>query len=84
VSVFDVCVTGRITLISDSYSPTGTELGPGRDYTLGVDEFGDLKGIRLRWRETVSRLELVEEMLVFVISSRPADLGVLANSDFGA
>jgi hypothetical protein len=80
VSVFDVNVAGKVTLISES-SPRGIELGPGRDYTLGKDQFGGkLKGLELSWPVSVPKIENVDERIVFVISSLEVDLRHLADT----
>lgn len=76
-SVFDLGVTGKVTLLSQS-SPSGLELPPDSQYTLGQDDYdGALTGYSLEWPETAP-IELPRhEMLAVVQTSVPQDLRVL-------
>jgi hypothetical protein len=79
VSVFDINVAGTITLVSAS-SPEGIELEAGRTYTLGKNQFDeDHRGLKISWPENVPKSPGVNEWLVFVFSSSPADLRHLVN-----
>lgn len=79
VSVFDTNVTGTITLISAS-SPGGIELEAGRTYTLGKNQFDESHGgLKISWPKDVPKSPGVNEWLVFVFSSSPADLRHLVN-----
>jgi len=79
VSVFDINVAGTISLISAS-SPEGIELEAGRTYTLGKNQFDEShRGLKISWPKDVPKSPGVNEWLVFVFSSSPADLRHLVN-----
>ncbi|KAF1949970.1 hypothetical protein CC80DRAFT_579274 [Byssothecium circinans] len=71
VSIFDVDIAGRITLVSES-SARGIELTPQTDYMLEVN---------VSWPRAVSKDVQVEETLVFVMSSEKVDLMHLADPE---
>jgi Caspase domain len=73
-SVFDIGVTGKVTLLSAS-SPSGQELPPGGSYLLGEDDYdGTLVGIGLTWPGTAPADAPRRETLVVVLTSAPLDL----------
>jgi hypothetical protein len=79
VSAFDVNVAGTISLISVS-SPEGIWLEAGRSYTLGKNQFDEShRGLKISWPKDVPKSPRVNEWLVFVFSSSPADLRHLVN-----
>jgi hypothetical protein len=79
VSVFDINVAGTISLISAS-SPEEIELEAGRPYTLGKNQFDEIhRGLKISWPKNVPKSPGVNEWLVFVFSSSPADLRHLVN-----
>ncbi|KAI9927509.1 hypothetical protein ASPWEDRAFT_44856 [Aspergillus wentii DTO 134E9] len=80
ISIFDVNVAGRISLITEPY-PLGMELPPSRSVTLGSDEFGDLVGLQVSWPDEVPKKVPIEENYVFVITSSPVDLRHLTDSE---
>ena len=73
-SVFNVEMTGKVTLITRAHS-TGHKIAPSGSYTLGGNVRTDhTKGVGLVWPEYVpTDVERDEELLVFV-SSCPVDL----------
>lgn len=74
VSVFDINVAGRISLLSKS-SPMGLELPASGSYTLGNDQFGlGLRGLETFWPESVPKAKSIDERLILVLSSSPVDL----------
>jgi hypothetical protein len=80
VSVFDVNVAGKISLLSTS-SPMGILLQSGKSYTLGKSQFGDvLKGMQTAWPKSVPRSKRVDERLILVLSNAEVDLRHLATS----
>jgi hypothetical protein len=73
-SVFDVGVTGKVTLLSAA-SPTGLELPAGKAYTLGEDDYdGTLTRIGLSWPETAPADAPRRETLAVVLTNAPQDL----------
>ena len=76
VSVFDVGVGGKITLLTTS-EPSGIELNPGEDYVLGYVEHGSLRGLTLSWPDSVPDDGPRLESLVIVICDEPQDLRAL-------
>jgi hypothetical protein len=79
MSVFDINVAGTISLISAS-SPEGIELEAGRPITLGKNQFDEShRGLKISWPKNVPKSPGVNEWLVFVFSSSPADLRHLVN-----
>ncbi|KAJ3455469.1 hypothetical protein MRS44_016951 [Fusarium solani] len=80
VSVFDVNVAGKISLLSTS-SPMGLELQAAKSYTLGMDQFqAAIRGLPTTWPGSVPRSERVDERLVFVLSNAEVDLRHLVTS----
>lgn len=73
VSIFDVGVGGKITLLTTS-EPSGIELNPREDYVLGYLEHGRLEGLPLSWPESVPNDGPRSESLVAIISDTPQDL----------
>ncbi|OJT20884.1 hypothetical protein BO221_28715 [Archangium sp. Cb G35] len=76
VSVFDVGVSGCITLLSTS-QPSGLVLGPERVETLGALPDGTLVGLELDWPATVPATGERPESLVIIASDAPVDLRLL-------
>jgi hypothetical protein len=73
-SVFDIGVTGKVTLLSAS-SPSGIELPAGKAYTLGEDDYDTtLPGINLSWPETAPAEAPRRESLAVVLTSEAQDL----------
>lgn len=72
--VFDIGVTGKVTLLTQS-SPTGLELPAGKNYTLGQDDYdGTLTGYTLEWPGTAPTEAPRRETLAVVLTSAPQDL----------
>lgn len=81
ISVFDVNVAGTISLISAS-SPEGIELGAGEVYNLGQEQFGEkYRGLNISWPKDIPKSPGINERLVFIFSSSPADLRHLINPE---
>jgi hypothetical protein len=80
VSVFDINVTGAISLISAS-SPRGIRLDPGQSHTIGSNRFGTLRGLPFSWPKRISKDRPVDERLLFILTNAPVDLGHLSDSE---
>ncbi|KAK2053282.1 hypothetical protein LY76DRAFT_288152 [Colletotrichum caudatum] len=77
VSVFNVNVAGKISLLSRGHA-RGIEMPPQRSYVLGDDQYGlGLKGLPTAWPSGVHKTQAVTESLVLILSDSPADLGQL-------
>ncbi len=77
VSVYDVGVSGRISLLTSS-EPAGVELALREDYTLGADESGVVEGLEAWWpRELPTSGGPRLESFVVFLSDRPLDLRAL-------
>ena len=73
-SVFDIGVTGKVTLLSQS-SPSGLELSAGRSYTLGQDDYdGTLIGYSLEWPDMAPSEAPRQEAIVVIVTDVPLDL----------
>ncbi|RKK67354.1 hypothetical protein BFJ69_g14562 [Fusarium oxysporum] len=80
VSVFDVNVAGKISLLSRS-SPMGIELKSGEFYTLGKSQFKKaLWGMPTTWPKSVPKSKRVDERLILVLSNAEVDLRHLNTS----
>lgn len=79
VSVFDIGLAGKITLLTRNYAPSGVELQPGGELPLGYREPGGWKGLGpLSWPKEVPKdARPRPESLVVVVSDRPQDLRAL-------
>ncbi|HYO71924.1 MAG TPA: caspase family protein [Archangium sp.] len=75
-SVFDVGVSGCITLLNTS-QPSGLLLGPEREETLGARPDGKLAGLALDWPASVPATGERPESLVVIASDAPVDLRLL-------
>ena len=80
VSIFNINVAGKISIISASY-PKGIDIPPGRGYVLGEDNLGILQGLPMSWPEGVPREKPVDEETVLVVTNNPVDIRGLATSD---
>ncbi|PTL82495.1 hypothetical protein DAT35_16925 [Vitiosangium sp. GDMCC 1.1324] len=76
VSVFDVGVSGCITLLNTS-QPSGLVLGPEGVETLGARPDGALVGLELDWPAGVPPAGERPESLVVIASDAPVDLRLL-------
>lgn len=84
ISVFDVNVIGKISLVSIA-SPKGIELPPGRECVLGNDEFGlGLKGLLTAWPNALSKRRSIDEHFVFILTDTPVGLLHLTESKIEA
>ncbi|WP_395843401.1 caspase domain-containing protein [Archangium violaceum] len=81
VSVFDVGVSGCITLLNTS-QPSGLVLGPERVETLGARPDGTLVGLELDWPAGVPTTGERPEFLVIIASDAPVDLRMLETPGF--
>lgn len=75
-SVFDVGVSGKITLLTAS-EPSGIEVLPYEDYVYGHKEGVGLTGVKPGWPAGVPRDAPREESLVAIFSDKPQDLRAL-------
>ena len=82
VSIFDIGVSGKISLLSSSH-PSGVYLPCGEEYVLGEDEFGILEGIPVYWPDTVPQDAPRKESLMLIASDSPQDLRVLESDGTG-
>jgi Caspase domain len=74
VSVFNINVAGKISLVSNS-NPHGIRLVPGSSYTIGKEQFSDShRGLGMRWPNGVPKTHPVEERLVCILSNLEVDL----------
>lgn len=76
VSVFDIGVTGAVTLLSTS-QPSGLVLGPGRVELLGGRVDGSLAGLQLEWPRSVPQEGERPESLLIIASTVAVDLRLL-------
>ncbi len=81
VSVFDIGVSGGITLLSTS-QPSGLVMGPEQVELLGARSDGTLAGMELEWPDAVPREGERPESLVVVASGTPVDLRLLETADY--
>jgi hypothetical protein len=79
VSIFDVGIGGRITLMNTS-QPSGLVLGRGRTEVLGARPDGSLVGLELEWPAAVPREGERPESFVVIASETPVDLRLLETS----
>ena len=80
VSVFDIGLAGKITLLTRNLAPSGVEIQPdGAPFTLGYRDGVGWKGLGpITWPENVPKDDRPRpESLVVVISDRPQDLRAL-------
>lgn len=76
VSIIDIGVTGRITVLTRS-APSGVKLAPGRNHLFGQDSYsGAVKGVPLTWPAGLERRVRPERLLVLV-TSEPHDVTIL-------
>lgn len=80
IFVFDINVTGTISLVSAS-SPRGIRLDTGQSHTIGSNKFGKLRGLPFSWPKEVSKERPVDERLLFILTNSPVDLGHLSDSE---
>jgi hypothetical protein len=73
VSVFDVGVSGAVTLLSTS-QPSGLVMGPERVELLGARPDGTLAGLELEWPSAVPREGERPESLIIIASDTAVDL----------
>jgi hypothetical protein len=76
VSIFDVGLGGKITLLTTS-EPAGIVILPGQDYVLGAKEYEGLVGLRLAWAAGIPRDTPRSESLVVILTDTPQDLRAL-------
>jgi hypothetical protein len=79
VSVFDVGVSGAVTLLNTS-QPSGWVMRPGAEELLGARHDGVWEGLELQWPSAVPRDGARPESLVFIASDGPVDLRMLETS----
>jgi hypothetical protein len=79
VSVFDVGVTGTVTLLSTS-QPSGLVMGPEWVEWLGAHPDGTLAGLELEWPEGIPREGERPETLIIIASDTAVDLRLLETS----
>jgi hypothetical protein len=80
-SVFDVGVTGRVSLLTVS-EPSGVEIRGGEEYVLGYRDGRGLVGLALGWPEGAPGGVARPESLVVFVSDTPEDLrGLEARPD---
>lgn len=79
VSIFDIGVSGSITLLSTS-EPSGLVLEPGGERCLGARWDGALVGLEVDWPDSVPREGERPESLVLIASDRPVDLRLYETS----
>jgi hypothetical protein len=72
-SVFDVGVTGRVSLLTVS-EPSGVEIPAGEEYVLGYRDGRGLVGLSLAWPEGAPAGAARAESLVVFVSEAPEDL----------
>ncbi|HYI02338.1 caspase family protein [Hyalangium sp.] len=80
VSVFDVGVSGAVTLLSTS-QPSGLVMGPERVELLGARLDGTLAGLELEWPPAVPREGERPESLIIIASDTAVDLRLLETSE---
>lgn len=74
-SVFDVGVTGEVTLLTVA-EPSGVEIAPGEDYVLGYREGRGFRGLALTWPRGVPDDGPRPGSLVVFVSREPEDLRI--------
>jgi hypothetical protein len=79
VSIFDIGVSGSITLLSTS-EPSGLLLEPRWEKRLGAGWDGVLVGLEVDWPDAVPREGARPESLVLIASDRPVDLRLYETS----
>lgn len=79
VSIFDIGVSGSITLLSTS-EPSGLVLEPGGERRLGAQWNGALAGLEVDWPDSVPREGERPESLVLIASDKPVDLRLYETS----
>ncbi len=80
VSVFDVGVSGTVTLLSTS-QPSGLVMGPDKVELLGARPDGKLAGLELEWPSAVPREGERPESLIIIASDTAVDLRLLETSE---
>lgn len=80
VSVFDVGVSGAITLLSTS-QPSGLVMGPEHVELLGTRSDGTLAGLELEWPLAVPQEGERPESLILIASDKAVDLRLLETSE---
>ncbi|KAM0433393.1 hypothetical protein ACHAPT_004271 [Fusarium lateritium] len=82
VNVFDINVTGRISLISKSSARRGIKLFGGESYVLGKDEPSlSQKSLLVSWPNGVPKTKPVTQRLVLVLTDSPVDLWSLDSAN---
>ena len=76
VSIFDVGLGGKITLLTTS-EPAGIVLLPGQEYVLGHKEYEGLVGLKLGWAIGIPQDIPRSESLMVILTDAPQDLRAL-------
>ncbi|HZN73955.1 MAG TPA: caspase family protein [Micromonosporaceae bacterium] len=77
VSLLDIGVSARITLLNTS-SPAGVRLDAGGEYVFGGNDLtGSLPGVRLSWPDGLDRTRPRPETIVVLVTSEPTDVRIL-------
>ncbi|KAH0439225.1 hypothetical protein CcaCcLH18_03020 [Colletotrichum camelliae] len=85
VSVFDINVSGIISLVSADHT-RGIEVAAGRAHHIGagrLQKFPRGPGLPVSWPSGISKTQAIPESLVFILTDSPVDLTVLASGARG-
>jgi hypothetical protein len=74
-SVFDIGLSGKITLLNAS-EPSGIEVLPNEAYILGHREYYGLEGLPLKWADVIPDDGPRPESLVVIVSDQPQNVQV--------
>lgn len=84
VSVFDVGLAGKITLLNGRVAAEGIVLENDEPWLFGRDKAGNLTGSELTWPEGLPRNEPRPESLVVIVMDRACDLRPLETAGLRA
>lgn len=73
VSLFDIGLAGKRTLVNGNLAPLGVELAPNDDYTVGMKD-GVLQGLALTWPSGLPQDQPRPESVIIMVMDRPHDL----------
>jgi hypothetical protein len=73
VSLFDVGLAGKLTLLNSNLAPLGVELAPDEDYIFGMKQ-GKVQGQSLSWPAGLPKEQPRPESIVLLVMDREQDL----------
>lgn len=79
VSIFDIGLAGKRTLVNGNLAPDGVELAPHDDYTVGIKN-GVLQGLPLTWPSGLPKNQPRPEYVIIFVMDRPQDLRPLQDT----